>query len=64
MMNLYEFVKWCEEEGIAPEDVEYEWRQYQNEAAEARAERFAELEWESLASSWQQDVIDMYRYER
>lgn len=34
------------------------------DAERDEAEALAELEWRSLDSAWQQDVIDMYRFER
>ena len=34
------------------------------EAAEYEAERLEELEERSLAYAWQQDLIDLYRFER
>lgn len=35
----------------------------QDEAIEEK-EFFEELEWRSSESAWQQDIIDMYRFER
>ena len=36
----------------------------EREAAEYERERFAELEERSLENAWQQDIIDLYRFER
>lgn len=34
------------------------------DAEQYEKEAFEELEWRSSESAWQQDIIDMYRYER
>lgn len=43
---------------------EYELHRMMNEEEQYKAERLAEIEWRSMESAWQQDIIDMYRRER
>lgn len=63
-MNIYEFFRECEQNGIPAEDAMDEWNDYQREAAEYEAERLEELEERSLMTAWQQDLIDLHRMER
>lgn len=61
--NFYEFVKDCEEQGMTADEAENEYSRIQAEIHENFMENYYNdpLVCEGFA---QQDVIDMYRYER
>lgn len=62
-MNMYEFFRECEEEGIDADEALNEWSRIQAE----NRERFYEDYYNDpiVQAGWaQQDVIDMYRRER
>ena len=62
-MNIYEFMRECEEDGLSPEEAQREWELYLEEKHNLQMERY--MNDPLVHEGWaQQDIIDMYRRER
>lgn len=62
-MNIYEFMRECEENGVDENDALNEWGKYNEEKREMFEEEYYSDPY--VNAGWvQQDVIDMYRRER
>lgn len=61
MIDVYEYFEACKEAGLSGEEAMEE---YQRACAEYREELIEELEERQLHTAYQQDMIDMYRFER
>lgn len=60
-IDIYEYFAFCKEEGYSGEEA---LEMYERDRAEYEAELIEELEWESSYTSYQQDLIDLRRFER
>ena len=62
-MNIYEFMRECEENGVDENDALNEWEKYNEEKRKMFEEEYYSDSY--VNAGWvQQDVIDMYRRER
>ncbi len=62
-MNIYEFIENCKEEGLDAYEAELEYEKACQEEREAFKERYENDPF--VNAGWaQQDLIDMYRFER
>ena len=63
MINIYDFIDQCREEGLTASEASDEYNRYVAECAEARREAYENDP--AVQYGWyQQDMIDMRRYER
>lgn len=61
MFDLYDYIDSCREQGL---DSREAMAQLDRERAEYNAELVEELEERQMHTAWQQDLIDLRRYER
>lgn len=61
MMGIYEYFELCKEQGLSGQEA---MDSYQRDLAEYRDDLIEELEERQMMTAYQQDLIDMYRYER
>ena len=60
-MDIYEYFEICKEQGMTGEEALH---QYERDRQEYRESLIEELEERQMATAYQQDLIDLYRYER
>lgn len=61
MFDIYEYFETCKEAGLTGEEA---MREYQRDVAEYRESLIDELEERQSYTAYQQDLIDLRRYER
>lgn len=61
MIDIYAYFETCKAEGLTGEEAMNE---YLRDKAEYERELIEELEERQMHTAWQQDIIDLYRFER
>ena len=61
MFDIYDYVDSCKEQGMDSREALI---QLDRERSEYNEERIEMLEERQLKTAWQQDLIDLYRFER
>lgn len=61
MIDVYEYFEACKEAGLSGEQA---MREYQRDCAEYRESLIEELEDRQCRTAYQQDLIDLHRFER
>ncbi len=62
-MNLYEFIDLCREQGLEPEEAQHEYLNMLDESRRSWEESYYE-DPDILIGARQQDMVDLYRFER
>ena len=60
-MDIYEYFELCKEQGMTGWEA---LNQYERDRQECRESLIEELEERQMATAYQQDLIDLYRFER
>lgn len=64
MMSRFDFLYSLIEEGYSKKECEEAFEEYERELAEYQSELIDELEERQMYTAYQQDLIDMRRFER